>query len=503
MLTEPHYLKIECETSDDITLHLSINGQHCIEYIQVKTTDGNSKWTATELSAREKSRPHTSLMEKSLLCDKRYIPCRFRLVSTRDVRGDLIYLKLAFDNPSRQAAIDNIALKFQKKFKSVKSQNNNDFNYWTRNFIWDVMPNIESIKNSNLQILYLLASQNGVSISYSHSQIIYDDLLRKVEAAAGFSNLSDPEKKVITLSEAIEWWKTHLQSAEKEIEKNIKTFKRVEAPFLIEFHSIDENHLRRSLKGFDVQYERTKWRSEAFAKYLKNYLIELALKASELAQVNHLNAEEKIKLGVQRILSAVPTSDPRLLAEVILHAIIRSFYHGEPTPCKLFCKSPTGKIVSWNAHIIHNFPCDQLWLGRSYLISKGPFEDQLQEIIEQIDSVIDAGLLKEEREILISLREPQHLISSTLDVALQRNTPIDNLLSALRIPVLIAYDSEALSEGHKTDYQDALRKEVVAHYDKLKPHLSDNLKDTTVHIFFVPVEDVSLLIDQFWREISS
>lgn len=63
MLQDSSYLQIECETADDIVAVSRPNTEFIYEYIQVKTTEGDTKWNLTEATALEKGRPDSSLFQ--------------------------------------------------------------------------------------------------------------------------------------------------------------------------------------------------------------------------------------------------------------------------------------------------------------------------------------------------------------------------------------------------------------------------------------------------------
>ncbi len=69
MLADERLACVECETADDITLRWKNNEGEFSEYVQVKTTDDNKKWTQAEILTRALPKKPTSLVEKSLLCD--------------------------------------------------------------------------------------------------------------------------------------------------------------------------------------------------------------------------------------------------------------------------------------------------------------------------------------------------------------------------------------------------------------------------------------------------
>src|SRR4051794_11745296 len=70
MLWDAELLQVECETGDDIALRWERDGKATIEFVQVKTTEDDTKWSIKELVEREPpSRVGSSLAEKSLACD--------------------------------------------------------------------------------------------------------------------------------------------------------------------------------------------------------------------------------------------------------------------------------------------------------------------------------------------------------------------------------------------------------------------------------------------------
>ena len=81
MLDAPALLQVECETADDITVRWIIDGAKVNEYVQVKTTDGEQKWTVTELTTRTAAKAGTSIAERSLACDAYDEEPLFRLVT--------------------------------------------------------------------------------------------------------------------------------------------------------------------------------------------------------------------------------------------------------------------------------------------------------------------------------------------------------------------------------------------------------------------------------------
>ena len=237
------------------------------------------------------------------------------------------------------------------------------------------------------------------------------------------------------------------------------------------------------------------------AEYLADWLPEVTLKASELVEVQHLNLRQKMRAAFQEIERHREVNPERLLAEILLHAVLRHQFQTEPIACKLFYQSSTGTKTFGNAHIVHGVARDQLWLGRAMLATAVTYDTVLKAIVDELSHVLDPDFLKDEREVILTLREPQHLLPTTLEMVLKRNTPVDDLLEVLCIPVLIAYDSAVLRSGFSIDYRRKLIAEVNNHYAAIKPMLPPAVQGIQVHVFLAPIECVTTLAQQFGQKI--
>jgi hypothetical protein len=280
-------------------------------------------------------------------------------------------------------------------------------------------------------------------------------------------------------------------------EEDFKAYRARTEPFFVELHSLAESDIRRALSSFDARYEGKKWRSLQLADHLAEWLPEIALKASDLVSVQHLQLRQKTKDAVKAIRRQRNLSVDRLMAETLLHALIRQTQGSEPIACKLFCQSAIGLQSFGSAHIIHSDDGDTLWLGRAVVATAASHDDVMAATLEELKHVLRADFLKEERETILTLREPQHLLPTSLEAALSRNAPIDDLIGALCIPMLIGYDSKVLGGGYADEYQKKLIEEVQAAYTALKPRLPEAVKSVRVHVFLIPIECVKTLTEQF------
>ncbi len=145
MLRDSSLEQVEFETADDITLRWSFAGQKAIEYVQVKTTEVDTKWSIKEISKRDSGREGTSLIEKSLLCDVNPGEALFRFVTKRDVGTSLRPFSVNRDKRRTiQTKIDASVESSSKKYKTVRSSCGRSTRDWASKLLWVVAGRVVS-----------------------------------------------------------------------------------------------------------------------------------------------------------------------------------------------------------------------------------------------------------------------------------------------------------------------------------------------------------------------
>ncbi|WP_258550711.1 HamA C-terminal domain-containing protein [Klebsiella pneumoniae] len=499
MLQDSNYSQVECETADDIVAVFQCSGQIVNEYIQVKTTESDSKWNLNEITALDGTKANSSLLHKSLKCDVRPGIARFRIVTKRDVAKILDGFKKEIDKRVLPDTTTARGVALCKKFKTFVSPQKRDFLYWAENFVWQVYGDVEALEAVNIKALSQLAEGLGNRPNFTQLKAIYEEFLEIADKAATSSVKTAAASKIILRAPTLDHLKKLLEEADDMSTATSKPYKKHPDPFLVEFHTNAKESLLHSFSGFDVRYSLRKWRHENYAKHLVEWLPEFSLKASEIVNILAHNAETILARSISTFSDSELPRD-RLIAELILHSILRSRQHSEPVACKVFYKS-AGKLSEFgNAHIVQ-MPDqdDQLWLGLARMIKADDMDTTLEQIREILDETISETVLSAEREIIISLREPLHHQpkADSFNQALHRNSPIDDMLNILCFPILLTYDSAALSSGWFVNYVDNLKKEIEPHFSAFTSELSENIKQVKVLIFLVPMESIELLTKAF------
>jgi hypothetical protein len=502
MILDRRITMVACEVGDDVTVFSHRNGINTVEYIQVKTTEKDSKWNATELLTRSTANKPTSMAEKSLLCDNGNKNSRFRVVSKRAVNKNLSSLQDPVDRRGEPEKIKKLAASFKKKFPKTLSANNNDLSYWITNTQWEVFSGIEHLRALNSQMISELADHERTPLSNRQITDIYAQLLERVETAAS-NTRRYKERKEIKRNDAIDWFKGELSKIRNDPQSKGSPYRVKAEKFFLELHSLEADAFGRSSSSYDAQYERKKWRSKQLASYVAKWIAELTLRASELIEIDQLNMGSMLASSLDAVASECPVDETRLFGEALLHAILRHWFESEPIACKLFHRSKFGDQITRNAHVVHALDGDQLWLGRTRIYSGGTVDGLFEEIKDELLVSLETDVLIEERETILNLYEPQFLLSNDLDNALDRGAPIDSLISVLCLSILIVYESAVLGQGHIENYRETLVDEVTRISASLTESLPEEIREVRFHLFLVPVEHASTLLQHFSEALRS
>ncbi|MFU0504178.1 dsDNA nuclease domain-containing protein [Pseudaminobacter sp. NGMCC 1.201702] len=290
MLHDSTILQLECETGDDVVLRRIEAGQTIIEYVQVKTTEIDAKWSIKELTARVDNKQGSSVCEKSLLCDKHGEIAWFRFVTTRAVSAKLQPFRRPRVKRAGYSALAGLVTSFSKKFKTVKSASGRTLADWASNMLWEVEGEEDALRSRNINALLKLSSSQGVNPSYEAMEEVYRQLADKVRAMGDKPSV-DANEKVWTRRDCLEWFASQVDTIRTAASATVKVYQISNVPqFFSEICSMDEVGIQRALYAYDVEFDGDLWRKDELIDHLLDWLPEIALPPQTLANFNHLAA---------------------------------------------------------------------------------------------------------------------------------------------------------------------------------------------------------------------
>ena len=119
------------------------------------------------------------------------------------------------------------------------------------------------------------------------------------------------------------------------------------------------------LTGGAAGYEQDRWRNEALAEYLFEWLPEFALSYSELKDIDSASARKLIKKAATTVYTTEKYQRRGEFGELLLHAILREVFDSQPAISKLYFKTSTNETVKGfdAVHVVENNDELEIWLG--------------------------------------------------------------------------------------------------------------------------------------------
>jgi hypothetical protein len=213
------------------------------------------------------------------------------------------------------------------------------------------------------------------------------------------------------------------------------------------------------------------FRCVQLAKHLTEWVVEFSLRSSE----REIISPGKIVAVVREAASRVYKTDSvnrGEAGELLLHVACRQEFETQQLVARLYYKSALDQQV-------HGFDCVhfrmgaggkvELWLGESKLYSSK--DDAITKARASIKEHLDRGFIESQKMLILpKLADESRALAATVQHLFHKNTPVDEFLEAMVIPVLIACDSDGVAKSTSvtTEYIDAVKGEMVGVSTKVK-----------------------------------
>ena len=512
MLRDKRLKSVRCEVTDDIDLVFD----DYVEYVQVKTTDPDSKWTLGELCQTSKPKKvkgkkpvkqKDSILHKSLSCDKyKSKKSKFRILSRRDVRANLLYLKIKRDFRESKDGKDALLKSLKGKIANFKSENGNDVEYWIDNCYWEVIPSITEIQlASTLAILKAAASLNiYLDPNRDPGRILNDILCTLTMKSAISRKIHVSADKSYGREDLILWFDEELNHLENKSKTHRKIYSRNTEdlkPVLIKLVDLsDKFDDGKDGSGLYQGYERRKYRYDYISKTIKEWLPELLLRPDELADSFGTNLIKNYELLAQRLDKEFDNFES-FIGKLLLHSTIRFYTKSQPIPATLFIDDSIGSKEFDNIHIVKkDHSGDELWMGFSKLTSSQNMDNSLDELCDELGEFLSEDF-SSKKERILDVKQDNYLVSHDINEILDSSISFDEHIDRFRFVIFIGYESEEInirmSKEERLDFKERLREEVSSHFKLFIERLvaSDDFFDElniTVYLFPTPCIDTLL-----------
>lgn len=460
MLSDKRLKAVRCEVTDDIDLLY----EDFTEFVQVKSTAGESNWTVTELCAvslpvkqkgRKAVKQTDSIVHKSLSNDSEVgRKVMFRLVTTRDVRAGLRYLRIPPQKRTGKPGELEIKTAISKKIGEYKSPAGRGSDFWVDNVYWEVIPSTDELElDSKLKILQAAANRGIYLDPNRDAQLILNDILFTLTKKSAISRkISSVDDKSYLSSDFLLWFNKEIELlASNNIKFNSKVYSGTGAKLpsvLTKFLDLGQPKQQLGM-GVGQSYEKLKYKYEYIAEAIVAWLPEMLLRPGELADMEGINLMRKSALLFSRLSNNYEDFES-FLGRVLLHSTIRQNSGSQPIPATLYLDGASESFKEFeNIHIVRNDnDPDELWLGISRLAVKGSLEATITEICQKLNYLVSNDFHKQRQRIL-DIKEDSYLLSHDINEILSDTTTLDDHISRFRFVIFLGYDS--LHLAHELD----------------------------------------------------
>ncbi len=179
--------------------------------------------------------------------------------------------------------------------------------------------------------------------------------------------------------------------------------------------------------------------------------------------------------------------------ELFLHGILRDFYGAEPAVSKIyFLDGPNETAKGFDAvHVVvSKDELLDLWLGEAKLYEN--MNSAIKEIVKSINDHVGNDFLRREFLAVSNKFDESWAHYEKLTDLLDENTSLDVIVDRLVMPVLLTYQSKAISKSKMVDdeYVEALVEEAKVGWETFRDQLATDFP-VTICFIVLPLEDTA------------
>lgn len=273
------------------------------------------------------------------------------------------------------------------------------------------------------------------------------------------------------------------------------------ASFLeVRVHRLD---LQPPLTAACAGFELSKWRAEQLAKHLLQWLPEFALKFSEWQDMSAENAVAKVGRAAKSVYETDNYERRGECGELLLHVLLRQHFGSTPAISKIFFKDSNNDTVKGfdAVHVIAEQDKWELWLGevKFYTDIMAAIRDSISELKDHLEP----DYLRCEFTAITNKLDPDWPEFERLGQKLAETKSLDEIFTAICVPVLLAYDSQLVKDHSSVSkaYEEGFAQEVV----EIQKKFGDRLPKLPirVHLLLFPMGDKATLIEEWDRRLKS
>ena len=260
---------------------------------------------------------------------------------------------------------------------------------------------------------------------------------------------------------------------------------------------ISETHFR----GLSVGYELGTFRYDSLVELIFDALPDFALNHEEKNKYGIENSIRKIRQAAKAVYSTDRYNKRGEFGEILLHIILRDLYNTIPAISKIFYEDGPNEVVKGfdAVHVVAHEEELELWLGEVKFYDD--IYSAIHDVVNELLNHTTANYLRNEFAFITNKIENDWTHASKLKDLISGRRSLDKVFSAIRIPVLLTYDSKVVANfsQESLEYVQKLTKELVKNHNLFRR----KQLPTTVDILLIllPLEFKATLTDKLHTKL--
>ncbi len=257
------------------------------------------------------------------------------------------------------------------------------------------------------------------------------------------------------------------------------------------------------LHGVCAGFESGQWRAKQLSRYLMEWLPEFSLSYSERQSITDTNSVSQVRKAAQVVYDSDKYDKRGEFGELLLHALMREVTKTEPAISKIFFKDSVNNTVKGfdAVHVLATPKGMELWLGEVKFYKN--LTKAIADVVVELKEHFKADYLKKEFILIANKLDPAWPSTPAVESLLHRNRSLDEVVSAIVVPVLLTYDS-ATAKGYtvaSAAYKAALEAELVANH--LKFVAKNSVTNVRIELFLFPMASKDELLSQLHTRLKA
>jgi hypothetical protein len=265
--------------------------------------------------------------------------------------------------------------------------------------------------------------------------------------------------------------------------------------------TIEDGSIDPTLSVVTVGYEQCEWRAEALARHIMDWVLDFALRPAERRPLSPGRAMEIMRRAVKATFGN--GNDRGVPAEILLHAVCRSFFGSDPVISKVWFKTADSDTYKGfdGVHCVHAGDDRlELWLGEAKFYKS--INKAINAALSDLEEHFEQDYLHNEFAIIADKIDAEHPHADELRKMMHPNTSLDDVFDQIVVPVFLSYDSPATLRHDRLcpEYQAALEAEVRTAWMRFANGIDTTLP-IAIRLFLLPMADKAALVAALTEEL--